>query len=170
MKSYFTEEEKDNLAKLFHFNIDINDTMQRYAVLNGRVKQRKHINQRLKHQYKLTEEEYKTLLKNQKNRCKICKRKFKKKGSCRICIDHCSIINKVRGLLCHNCNVGIGHLKHNIKLLINAIKYLEKFENKYPDLYKRLIKVQEQKLKKIKRYKKYRARYEAQKKAKSVLI
>jgi hypothetical protein len=32
----------------------------------------------------------------------------------------------VRGVLCHGCNTGIGHLKHDIALLQRAIAYLER--------------------------------------------
>ena len=33
--------------------------------------------------------------------------------------------NKIRGLLCSNCNRGLGHFKDNIDILKSAIKYLE---------------------------------------------
>lgn len=36
------------------------------------------------------------------------------------------ITNKVRGLLCHNCNVSLGHFKDSTDILKNAIYYLEK--------------------------------------------
>jgi hypothetical protein len=36
---------------------------------------------------------------------------------------------KVRGLLCNHCNIGIGHMKDNVVLLRNAVKYLEEFES-----------------------------------------
>ena len=41
-----------------------------------------------------------------------------------LCIDHCHKTNKVRGLLCHNCNAGIGHFGDNIQKLQSAIIYL----------------------------------------------
>jgi hypothetical protein len=39
-------------------------------------------------------------------------------------IDHCHATGVLRGLLCHNCNLGIGHFKDNIELLEKAITYL----------------------------------------------
>jgi hypothetical protein len=60
----------------------------------------------------------------------------KQAGKCAICynaapggkgdfhVDHCHVVESVRGLLCHNCNVGIGHFKHDVSLLLNAISYL----------------------------------------------
>lgn len=40
-------------------------------------------------------------------------------------VDHCHDTGKVRGLLCFNCNVGIGSLQDDIEMLRKAIKYLE---------------------------------------------
>lgn len=39
-------------------------------------------------------------------------------------IDHCHSTGNVRGLLCHNCNLTIGHAKDNIEILKSAIQYL----------------------------------------------
>lgn len=44
------------------------------------------------------------MLWNQNYCCAICKNKlnlFKKTH-----IDHCKITSKIRGILCHNCNIG----------------------------------------------------------------
>ena len=58
------------------------------------------------------------------------------KGECDICgsdgsnyklglhIDHCHETNKVRGLLCHGCNTGLGAFKEDLNLLIKAKEYL----------------------------------------------
>ena len=40
-------------------------------------------------------------------------------------IDHCHSKGHLRGLLCHNCNLVIGHAKDNVETLHKAIKYLE---------------------------------------------
>lgn len=41
-------------------------------------------------------------------------------------IDHCHKTGKIRGALCHGCNVGIGNFKDSPALLKRAIRYLEK--------------------------------------------
>ena len=47
----------------------------------------------------------------------------------RLVVDHDHKTNKIRGLLCTNCNLGIGNLKENISYLKNAILYLgDKYE------------------------------------------
>ena len=44
-----------------------------------------------------------------------------------LCIDHCHFTGRVRGLICNNCNAGIGNLKDSIKNLEKAIYYLKSF-------------------------------------------
>ena len=68
--------------------------------------------------------------------------KAKHKGLCAICgnletnlfrgvvrelsIDHCHKTNKVRGLVCNNCNLGLGFFKDNVDVMASAISYLHK--------------------------------------------
>lgn len=54
-------------------------------------------------------------------------------GKCEICltqkatdIDHNHTNGKVRGLLCHNCNMLLGHSKDNLDILNGSIEYLKK--------------------------------------------
>ena len=42
------------------------------------------------------------------------------------CIDHCHTTNRVRGILCHNCNTALGLLKDNKQTLQNMIDYVNK--------------------------------------------
>lgn len=77
--------------------------------------------------YGITLEDYKNKVKEQNGVCAICgcaeKRKLKY-----LHIDHNHLTNQVRGLLCGNCNYALGHFRENKQILINAIKYLEKWE------------------------------------------
>lgn len=43
-------------------------------------------------------------------------------------IDHCHDSGVVRGLLCVNCNTGIGLFKERSDLLLTAVDYLRKYE------------------------------------------
>lgn len=71
--------------------------------------------------YGLSEGQYKEMLVNQDYKCNICK-KVKK-----LVIDHCHKTSKVRSLLCHNCNAGIGMFFENSEILSNAIDYIRLF-------------------------------------------
>lgn len=42
----------------------------------------------------------------------------------KLVVDHCHKTNKVRGVLCSNCNLGIGLLKDNKDTMMNAINYV----------------------------------------------
>ena len=79
----------------------------------------------LKHCHSMTEEEFNELFAEQKGKCAICGKhqsEFKKA----LHIDHCHKTGKLRGLLCSNCNTGIGLFKDDIENLKCAILYLNK--------------------------------------------
>ena len=41
-------------------------------------------------------------------------------------VDHCHKTGKVRGILCNNCNRGIGYFNEDIERIKQSIKYLNK--------------------------------------------
>ena len=87
---------------------------------------------RILYKYKLPLEKYKQMLKEQNNLCAICgmpeTRKLPKSDKVRsLTIDHNHETGEVRGLLCHHCNVGIGHFKDDIERLQKGIDYLKSF-------------------------------------------
>ena len=82
----------------------------------------------LRKNYKITLEEYQELFTKQGGKCAICNSEgfqISRNQRQMIVIDHCHISGKVRGLLCHNCNRGLGLFKDKISNLQNAILYLE---------------------------------------------
>jgi len=70
--------------------------------------------------YGITKEIYIATLDEQKGSCYACSSTHK------LCIDHDHLTGKVRGILCHNCNVSLGLLKDNKETLEKLIKYLNK--------------------------------------------
>ena len=88
----------------------------------GKAAQRRH---KLKKHYNLTECEYDAILRIQDYKCACCKTS-EPGGRGRWHVDHCHDSGLVRGLLCHHCNVGIGHLGDNLNGLIQAVEYLRK--------------------------------------------
>jgi hypothetical protein len=71
--------------------------------------------------YGLTPEGYAELLKSQSGKCALCGAIPDK---ILLHVDHCHNTGEVRGLLCFNCNAGIGHLKDNAELCYKASVYL----------------------------------------------
>jgi hypothetical protein len=74
--------------------------------------------------YGLSKKEYLELLEAQDSKCAICNTE-QSKLTRKLVVDHCHTTNKVRGLLCSHCNVGIGMLKENEDNLMAAIQYLK---------------------------------------------
>lgn len=81
---------------------------------------------RLKREYGITVERYQELLKEQNFMCVICTTPLRE-GDPNTHIDHCHKSGVIRGILCTNCNRGLGHLKDSMEILEKAIRYLEKF-------------------------------------------
>lgn len=80
-------------------------------------------NNHLKSLYGIDESVYQKLYEAQNGVCAICKQPESIEGR-RLCVDHSHITGDVRGLLCSNCNRGIGLLKDSPELVRNAFHYL----------------------------------------------
>lgn len=75
-------------------------------------------------QYGLTVDEFEALLLAQEGRCAICRTdKVPRRGNWHV--DHCHESGRIRGILCHGCNVALGHFKDNADLLRRAAEYLQ---------------------------------------------
>jgi len=75
----------------------------------------------LKKLYGITLAEYEAQKEFQGRRCAICKNPPQK---IRLAVDHDHKTGKLRGLLCSNCNTGMGLLKDDAELLERALEYL----------------------------------------------
>lgn len=79
----------------------------------------------MKTKYGLAFAEYEKMLNMQQGLCAICNNApppYKRLG-----VDHCHDTKVVRGLLCDNCNQGLGKFKDAPALLLRAATYLERF-------------------------------------------
>ena len=79
------------------------------------------------HPHGLSVADYEAMLDAQDNRCGICRVSF---TETKAAIDHHHASGVVRGLLCGNCNVGIGHLREDPALFRAAIAWVEKNREK----------------------------------------
>ena len=73
--------------------------------------------------YGLTSEQFEDMRLAQEGRCAICRIE----ALPRLHIDHNHKTGKVRGLLCGNCNKGIGLLRDNPDFLQSAMEYLQRY-------------------------------------------
>jgi hypothetical protein len=79
---------------------------------------------KIKKKYGLTEEQYYALIAGQGGRCAICGTNFSELKERHVHVDHDHKTNKVRGILCTRCNVGLGYFRDDPVLLEHAIYYL----------------------------------------------
>lgn|ERR1700675_1186968 len=74
---------------------------------------------------------FEKVLKQQGRKCAICRKPLnleKVQNGARACADHeHTDPPKPRGIICTNCNAGIGQFKDNPKVLRRAAEYLEKY-------------------------------------------
>lgn len=71
--------------------------------------------------YGMTQEDYDEMLVSQNYSCAICG----DSPPYTLNVDHCHTTGVVRGLLCWECNIGIGKFKDDTNLLLKTIEYLE---------------------------------------------
>lgn len=112
-----------------------NPDKYRKAVADWRLRNPEYeSNLKLKIRYGITTEQYDELFSNQNGCCYICgneetARHNRSKEVQKLAVDHCHKTGKVRGLLCQDCNRGIGKFHDDPIRLQNAINYLTKHMN-----------------------------------------
>lgn len=68
--------------------------------------------------YGITTEQRQKMKEDQDFKCKLCKKeKF-------LVVEHNHLTGKVRGMTCHKCNILIGQVESNIKLLPRVFEYI----------------------------------------------
>lgn len=82
-------------------------------------------NRWLKREYGITIEQYLNLIEIQNNSCALC---YRKPGKIALHVDHCHKTNKVRGLLCHQCNWYLGTIDADPTIINRIIEYLKRGE------------------------------------------
>ena len=83
-----------------------------------------YLNSRLQTKFGISLGEYQAMHAAQNGKCKLCGRDERTRQR-RLAVDHCHATLKIRGLLCHHCNTGLGNFMDDVELLRLAIAYLE---------------------------------------------
>lgn len=115
------------------------DNLQRYYVKGGYKNQAKRSRKHHLKRYQMSVEDYEAMLQKQKGKCAICGLEGSFRGGkseehhYRLFVDHCHDTGNVRGLLCHNCNAGLGHFRDNISLLEKAVRYINESSIRHRD-------------------------------------
>jgi hypothetical protein len=72
--------------------------------------------------YGITTSDYEALITEQDGLCAICREPCV--TGKRLSVDHDHKTGQIRGLLCYQCNVGLGNFKDRKELLESAVRYL----------------------------------------------
>jgi hypothetical protein len=87
------------------------------------------LNKGLVNTYGITVLDWLDLYNRQQGGCAICKSggfvMNKDRHVRKLVVDHCHTTGVVRGLLCHQCNQGIGLFKENLEFLKRAVAHVE---------------------------------------------
>jgi len=81
--------------------------------------------------YGLTIEDYDRMIIEQDGKCAMCRQPPRERQTvdgrryAQLDVDHNHSTQKVRGLLCYNCNAVLGQARDSVELLTAAINYLE---------------------------------------------
>lgn len=89
------------------------------------ARKRQHKRSNLMRKFGMTPDQWEALFLSQGNGCAICltTNPGSKSGWH---TDHCHTSKKVRGILCHHCNIMLGHAKDNPVTMQYAIDYLRR--------------------------------------------
>lgn len=118
-------------GKAYRCKICDDEARKRWKQNNPKTAHRSQRNRNLKHKYGVDIDWYDNQLKRQKGGCGICGIKENKASygvnkSLNFSVDHCHETDKVRGLLCNNCNRALGLFGDDVKVLESALVYLTK--------------------------------------------
>ena len=83
---------------------------------------------KFKRVYGITTDEYLEMLQIQNYKCVTCGKEHEETDQEKLRVDHCHTTGKVRGLLCHHCNISLGLLKENIQVLESLKAYVLKHQ------------------------------------------
>jgi hypothetical protein len=98
----------------------------------------------LNHTRRVNDAQYEFIWESQDGKCAICNEVLTVEPR-RPALDHCHTTDKVRGLLCHSCNKGLGHFRDKPEVLERAAEYLRQSEV-LPGWVERLDHLAEKKL------------------------
>lgn len=121
---YMRNQEAEKVKRRVHYRENQTRYQASARVYYNRTHKESNFKRSLK-KHGITSERYYQLLKHQKGNCAICVSLLVGKNCS---IDHCHKTQKVRGLLCDNCNTALGLFKESKVSMTNAIAYLEKYK------------------------------------------
>ena len=128
----FHNSKRSNDGKCYRCAVCDREARESYRIANKDRFREVARNKTIRHKYGIEPDEYDKMLKSQSGVCAICGTDNPNGSRSRstyllnLAIDHCHKTGRIRGLLCNNCNRGIGLLGDDVIVLRRAIEYLTK--------------------------------------------
>lgn len=127
-RKYYAKNKDRLLKKQKEYNIKNKDHIReqgkKYYLRNKEHHKKVMKENHLKSAFGIDIQEYNKLFDEQNGCCAICGR-HQSELSQTLYVDHNHETNKIRGLLCINCNALLGHAKDNSNVLEKAMHYLD---------------------------------------------
>lgn len=132
IKEYQKQYYKDNREKILkrqkenakEYRKNNSEKIKKYNVEYDKKNSLKRKGSHIKRNYGITLEEHNLMFNKQEGKCKICGR-HQNEIKIPFAVDHDHTTGRIRGLLCHKCNQGLGYFNDNIDLLMKAINHLK---------------------------------------------
>jgi Recombination endonuclease VII len=83
---------------------------------------------RREYKYGVSQEAFDAILQTQNFRCAACKSDLRAIRSKHVHLDHCHDTGRIRGVLCHSCNMALGLMKEDSSRLKALAAYIEDFK------------------------------------------
>lgn len=123
-------------VSLFAFSNKERGILSSYCKTHDATRRRKHyitntdkaIDRQYKYNYGIDGDVYIELFLKQQGKCAVCGRaedRMHYSKVMRLAVDHCHKTGKIRGLLCRECNLALGHLEDNAERIRALLKYVE---------------------------------------------
>lgn len=121
---------QNNKEKHKEYNREYNEQHRKEIAKYAFIHKDKIKNRHLKRRFKLSLDEYMILWNKQNGKCAICRKEETvldhRSGKTRmLAVDHNHDTGNNRGLLCNNCNQGLGRFQDSLTLLEAAVAYLK---------------------------------------------
>jgi nitrate reductase cytochrome c-type subunit len=110
-------------TKEYYQRPEVKEKKRKASKLQKNVEMRR--NWGYKKDFGISIEEYEVMYIKQNGLCLICKQEETNR---RLSVDHCHETGVVRGLLCGNCNRGLGLFKDNENSLFRALDYIKSYK------------------------------------------
>lgn len=95
----------------------------------------------LRHFFGIDAKRWNEMFTEQNGKCAVCEIHQSEMGR-RFHVDHNHTTGEVRGLLCSNCNTGIGKLQESERIFSRAMNYLRKYRSGSADITTGIINLE----------------------------